>query len=297
MKLITPADLHAAAAHAHILDVRLSDDFDCCHIPGAANNCVYEVAFKERLKEHAPDPQAFICLYGQSDASHEAPMAAEKLKREGFADVRLLQGGLDAWKQAGLPVEGKGAELPQPLPPQGRKEIDLQESRLEWTGRNLLNKHSGKIALKSGHLTFDKGTVTGGEIVIDMNAITCDDLQGNPLHDVLIHHLRSDDFFDTDVHPEARIAICKALPTAGGTPGSPNLQVQADLTLKGITAPVEFTASAGLDDQGRPAAQAAFAIDRTRWNVLYGSGRFFARLAGHLVNDLIDLQIRLVCKA
>ncbi|GEP45398.1 YceI family protein [Brevifollis gellanilyticus] len=296
MKLISPADLHAAASQAHILDVRLADDFECCHIPGAANNCVYEVAFHERLKDSSTASPSFICLYGQSEASHEAPMAAEKLKRAGFADVRLLQGGLDAWKKADLPVEGKGGQQPQPLPPHGRKEIDLQESRLEWTGRNLLNKHCGKISLKSGHLDFDHGLVTGGEVLIDMTAITCDDLQGNPLHDVLIHHLRSDDFFDTDLHPEARITIREAKPTDGGTPGSPNLQVKADLTLKGITAPVEFTASAGIDDQGRPAAQAAFAIDRTRWHVLYGSGRFFARLAGHLVNDLIELQIRLVCK-
>ncbi|MES2595510.1 MAG: YceI family protein [Verrucomicrobiota bacterium] len=297
MKLITPADLQAAASHAQILDVRLEEDFECCYVPGATNNCVYEVAFKDRLQENIPDPQAFICIYGQSDASHEASMAAEKLKRAGFTDVRLLEGGLDAWKKAGLPVEGKGGEQPTPAPPHGRKEIDLQESRLEWLGRNLLNKHCGKIALKSGSLEFDHGQVTGGEIVIDMNAITCDDLQGHPMHDVLVHHLRSDDFFDTEVHPEARLVIREAKPVGDSAPGSPNLQVKADLTLKGITEPVEFTASAGLDDQGRPAAQAAFAIDRTRWKVLYGSGRFFARLAGHLVNDLIELQIRLVCKA
>ena len=35
-------------------------------------------------------------------------------------------------------------------------------------------------------------------------------------------------------------------------------------------------------------------IDRTDWGVLYGSGRFFRRLAGHLVNDSIELQLRLL---
>ncbi len=29
----------------------------------------------------------------------------------------------------------------------------------------------------------------------------------------------------------------------------------------------------------------------TKWNILYGSGKFFARLGKHLVNDLIAIQL------
>ncbi len=297
MNFLTPDQLHSAHPDAIILDVRLSEDYQCCHLPGAVSNCVFEVAFMDRLGAQALPETALVCIYGQSDTSHEALMAAEKLRRAGFKDVRILEGGLQAWCASGLPLEGSVSEPARPPLPHGRKEIDLQESRLEWLGRNLLNKHWGKIALKSGYLFFDHGLVTGGEILIDMNSITCDDLQGTPLHDVLIHHLRSDDFFDAELHPEGRLQILEAIPIEGSSPGSPNLQVQANLTLKGITAPVAFTASAGMDAHGRAAAQAAFAIDRTHWNVLYGSGRFFHRLAGHLVNDLIELQVRLVCAA
>lgn len=297
MDSLTPEQLRSVASETLLLDVRLEDDFACGHVPGALNNCVYEVAFADRLAPHLHLKEQPVCVYGQSDTSHEAAMAAEKLRRAGFTRVHVLQGGLQGWVDAGLPVEGQGSKPSHSTMPQGRKEIDLQESRLEWLGRNLLNKHCGKIALKSGHLVFDHGHVTGGEIVISMPDITCDDLQGSPLHDVLIHHLRSDDFFDTDRYPEARLIIHEARPVAEATPGSPNLHVQAVLTVKDVTAPIEFAASAGLDDQGRPAAQAAFAIDRTRWGVLYGSGKFFHRLAGHLVNDLIELQVRLVCLA
>jgi hypothetical protein len=45
---------------------------------------------------------------------------------------------------------------------------------------------------------------------------------------------------------------------------------------------------------GRAGAQGTVSIDRTRWNVMYGSGRYFDRLAGHLVNDEIELRLRLV---
>lgn len=46
--------------------------------------------------------------------------------------------------------------------------------------------------------------------------------------------------------------------------------------------------------EGKAAAQASFTIDRTQWGVIYGSGKFFKRLSGHLVNDLIEFQIKIV---
>ena len=55
-----------------------------------------------------------------------------------------------------------------------------------------------------------------------------------------------------------------------------------------------FFKSAGITAEGKAAAQASFAIDRTRWNVKYGSGRLFRNLGGHLVNDMIELQLRIV---
>ena len=42
------------------------------------------------------------------------------------------------------------------------------------------------------------------------------------------------------------------------------------------------------------ALDAHFDIDRTRWNVNYGSGKLYDGLGMHLVNDDVSLQIRLV---
>ncbi len=158
-----------------------------------------------------------------------------------------------------------------------------------------LNRHHGKIGIKDGSLQFEDRQLTGGEIVFDMHAITCENLAGASLHDVLVAHLKSDDFFDVALYPTALFAIISSR-VVDEKPGAPNLAVHGELTLKNVTHPVEFTASAGLTPEGKPAAQAAFAFDRTKWNVLYGSGRFFHRLAGHLVNDLIELQVRMVAK-
>ena len=295
---INPSDLARRLGESHppvLVDVRLEDNYAAAHLPEARNNCVFEIAFLDRMADVAPDRRAAVCVYGATPDSYEARMAAEKLCRVGYTQVLELREGLDGWKSAGLPLEGDGDSRVAETPPSdGWLEIDVAESRVEWVGRNLLNKHYGRIALKSGKLRFDQGHLVGGEFTLDMRALTCQDLAGDPLHDVLIAHLMSHDFFDVELYPDARFVITATERVVGATPGAPNLAVSGDLTLKGVSRALEFVASAGLTTEGKAAAQAAFAIDRTQWNVLYGSGKYFRHLAGHLVNDLIEIQLRIV---
>ena len=276
-----------------LVDVRLGEDYECCHLPGAMNNCVFEVAFTGRMPGVAPDLATPVCLYGADERSIESHMAAEKLLRLGYTAVHELDGGIAAWREAGMPVQESPAP-PAPVLYDGHYRIDLDESRIQWTGRNLLNRHTGHIALKAGELIISDGRLAGGSFVIDMTRITCLDLTGDPLHDVLIRHLHDHDFFDAGLFPEARFDITNANPVEGATPGSPDLHVSGKLTLKDITAPLDFFASTGITAEGKPAAQATLAFDRTLWNVLYGSGKWFHRLGGHLVNDFVELQLRIV---
>ncbi|MGK0189819.1 MAG: polyisoprenoid-binding protein YceI, partial [Verrucomicrobiales bacterium] len=157
------------------------------------------------------------------------------------------------------------------------------------------NKHWGTAPLESGLLNFKNDQLTGGEFVIDLTRLECTDLARTDSHDALIAHLHSDDFFDVENFPKATFVFTQIIPE-GDSPGSGNLNITGDLTLRGQTHPIDFTASAGFTDDGKPAAQAAFTIDRTRWNILYGSGKFFKRLAGHVVNDNLEFQLRILTK-
>jgi polyisoprenoid-binding protein YceI len=71
-------------------------------------------------------------------------------------------------------------------------------------------------------------------------------------------------------------------------------QVTGELTLKSVTNEIAFPAIIGLTPDGLIAADAHFDIDRTRWNVLYGSGKFYEKLGKHLVNDAVSLALKLV---
>ena len=55
-----------AAGPVQFLDVRLADDFAAAHLPGAVNNCVFEVAFAERLAGTAPDKTSPVIVSGAS---------------------------------------------------------------------------------------------------------------------------------------------------------------------------------------------------------------------------------------
>lgn len=277
-----------------LLDVRLAEDYEACHLEGAVSNCVFEVAFGDRLPQTAPDPGAPTVVYGPDGKSREAEVATEKLRRAGYTDVHVLEGGLEAAREADFPV-ATGAPLPSlPAIADGEHLIDVGNSRVEWTGRNLLNKHWGTAPIRSGHLFFENGLPVEGEITIDLLGIACDDLSGGDLHDVLIDHLHSDDFFDVASFPDATLRIVATEHGDHPSPGGPNLRIEAQLTLRGQTHPVDLVATAGVTPEGKAAAQASLSIDRTRWGVLYGSGKFFRRLAGHLVNDMIDFDVKIV---
>ncbi len=280
-----------------LVDVRLEEDFERGHLPGARGNCVLEVAFVDRMRDIAPDREKPVCVCGEGGGSCDTSLAAEKLDRLGYARVFEYRGGLAEWREAGLPLEGHDGSVPErPRVPDGVHAVNLDESRILWTGRNLLNAHKGTIRLSGGSLHIEDGRLAGGEFEIDMRSIRCSDLEGDDLHDVLVRHLMDLDFFDAEKHPQARYVIERVTEPPDGTPGAPNLHIDGQLTLRGTTAPLGFDACGGISPDGQLAAQAVVAFDRTRWGSRYGSGKWFSRLAGHLVNDLVEVELRVVAK-
>ena len=121
----------------------------------------------------------------------------------------------------------------------------------------------------------------------------------NPLmRSALLNHLASDDFFDVARHPEAHFFLDAIAPVPDATPGLPNGRVRGRLLLKAVEQPLEFPALVGLSPAGDGSlvARANFDLDRTRWDVLYGSGKFYEGLGKHLVNDLVTLDLKIVAR-
>ena len=279
---VTASDLKTLLtekAETVLVDLLSPDHFDCRHIPGAQNACVFQVSFLDDLAVAAPDKQISIVVYGASKRSRDAATALEKLDRAGYEHVMFLKGGLEAWREAGYDLEGKATDRqddPQTTVtlPDGQYKVDSDASQVEWVGRNPNTRHIGTVDIAKGVIDIKDRTITG-TVEIDMNTIHNINLEGDELHPVLEAHLRSDDFFFTKLFPKAVFTVREAKRIEPGWLTAPNYHVYGELKLRGVSADLEFDATVAMIEDDSLALEAHFDIDRTRWNVIYGSTRFF----------------------
>ncbi len=269
------------------------------HLPGARCACVYEVSFLDQVRAIIEDKGTTIVVYGSSSNSKASSEAARKLTDAGYNHVRDFVGGIAEWKRAGFPIEGSKTPLqrqPQPQLQDRMYRLDTTQSGIEWVGRNLANKHTGTLRFLSGEIAIKRGEIDGGQFVIDMRSIGNTDLADVAHKQLLIQHLRSDDFFDVARFPEARFVITAVNPIEGCTPGLENCVIHGTLQMKGVEHPLSFPTLTGATSEGEFVAQAHLDFDRTLWHVLYGSGKHFEKLGMHLVNDLVSIQLKLVAR-
>ncbi len=290
---ITCKDLkERMAAGAMVVDVMTPEDYAACHLAGAKNACIYEMVFLERIAECVPGPRTELVVYDATGSGQAAKLARERLIQAGFLNVSVLEGGLRAWRSEGLPVEmgDRAAETGSVLR-DGNYRIDVEKSALEWIGRNLNNRHHGRITVKSGEIVIKAGMPSAGEVVLDMTGIENLDLQDQNWHDLLLRHLKSEDFFAVDRFPTASFRLNEWQAQEGVSPETQNARVQGELTIKDIARPISFPAVIAPQADGSLRAHALFDIDRTLWDVRYGSGKFYERLGMHLVHDIITLEL------
>ena len=280
-----------------LIDTLTSIHFEMVHLPGARNACVFEVSFLEQVADIVDDKSSKIVLYGSSRRSMDALSAAEKLRREGYENVSILNGGLEAWRTSGYELDGSQPNMADPETmlqlDDGTYAVDIDLSLIEWSGRNPNTKHYGTVGLKSGQVVVNRSVITG-VFEIDMNSIENTNLKGDELHSVLISHLKSDDFFLVAMFPSSVLTINEGRPVQMPYLSAPNYRFDATLEIRGVKAQLPFDATVTKTEEGGLAAEAHFDIDRTDWEVIYGSTRFFENLGMHLVFDLISFQVKIV---
>lgn len=174
-----------------------------------------------------------------------------------------------------------------PTTPVETFQVDAKSSTVTWTGYKVTGSHTGFVYLKNGTLDYQDGKLMGGEFNINMTSLECTDLEGGTKAK-LEGHLKSDDFFGVENHPTAHFKISNV-----NTSGDNTYRVRGDLTIKEKTQPIEFTTTV-TEEGGVLIATADISVDRSEFDVRYGSGSFFDNLGDKTIYDDFNLQVRLV---
>lgn len=165
--------------------------------------------------------------------------------------------------------------------------IKSDASILKWTGKKVTGEHSGTLKLKSGEFNISDNKIISGQFVIDMTSIVCLDIENEEYNKKLVGHLMSDDFFGTTKYPTANFVINKSSKLTNN-----EYLVKGDLTIKGITHPIEFKINQLKTGDGLK-FKGTVLVDRTKYNIQYGSGKFFESLGDNMIYDdfIVELNI------
>jgi len=166
---------------------------------------------------------------------------------------------------------------------------DPSASSIVWTAKKVTGQHTGIVKVAKGTLVSDGKTFKSGAFDIDLTSMTTTDLTGE-YADKLIGHLKSDDFFSVEKNPTATLVVTSFKLKTGN-----DYDVTGKLTIKGITSDITFPATIKTDG-ATVTADAVVKIDRTKYDIKYGSGKFFDNLGDKAIYDDFDLVVKLVAK-
>jgi polyisoprenoid-binding protein YceI len=122
-----------------------------------------------------------------------------------------------------------------------------------------------------------------------MTTIIDTDLADAEYNKKLTGHLSSPDFFDVAKFPEAVFTITKPVDLTKAV-----TEVHGSLTIKGISKPLMFKAVVKKDGNTFVFNANSIVVDRTVYNIKYGSGTFFSDLGDKVIYDQFTLKLKLV---
>ena len=163
------------------------------------------------------------------------------------------------------------------------KKINASKSKINWVGKKITGQHEGTINLQEGALIFKGEKLVGGNFTVNMASISTTDLKAGEGKEKLDGHLKADDFFGTEKFPTATL-VFKSIVAKGANA----FNVSGDLTIKGIKNPITFDLATTANS-----ATTKFNVDRTKYNIKYGSKSFFDSIGDKAIDNEFELSVAL----
>jgi polyisoprenoid-binding protein YceI len=171
---------------------------------------------------------------------------------------------------------GEAVEIAADSTAKGVKYTLAPSSEIHFVGSKVTGSHDGGFKSFTGSFTVADGQLVGSEnhVVIDMASVWSDD-------DKLTGHLKNEDFFHVEKHPESKFQLTSLKETGEGT-----YEVSGNLTLTGTTKNITFPATASMDGE-KAKVHAKFDINRKDFGIIY------AGMADDLIRDEVVVELKL----
>ncbi|MFM7088221.1 MAG: YceI family protein [Candidatus Paceibacterota bacterium] len=172
----------------------------------------------------------------------------------------------------------------------GTYTFQSSKSKIMWAGKKTLVAEwidEGLINLSTGSLVVENGGISSGSVVVDMNTITAQKTGSGGGQDKLVAHLKSADFFDVAKFGNSVFNMSSIVKNGD------MYQVTGDLTIKGKMEKITFPANIYMGD-GKVFVEAEIVVDRSKFDVRFGSKSFFNDLGNNIIDDNFTLKMKLV---
>jgi polyisoprenoid-binding protein YceI len=173
--------------------------------------------------------------------------------------------------------------------------LQPQLSTLGWDAKAVTHGHNGTVQFSTGELLVNGAQLVGGTVTVDMKTIKATDITDAENNGKFMGHITSDDFFATAKYPTASFKITKVTPIKGAAAAADNATITGELTIKGITKPLSFPAKVGVKN-GVAAATGTATVNRTQYDIKYGSKSFFEGIGDKAIYDDFTLSFNIIAK-
>lgn len=171
-------------------------------------------------------------------------------------------------------------------------EVDREASSVQWKGYKPTGSHNGTIKLSFGRMAIEGKQVFGGEMTMDMQSITVNDLSGDDKAR-LEADLKGPNFFDAANFPTAEFKFVQIQPQDGSE--GYNLTVMGNLRIKNITKELTIPANVQISSDEVRVTTPTFTLNRVEWDIKHRSG-VINTIKEQLISDDIELSINLVLR-
>ena len=205
--------------------------------------------------------------------------------------ITLISCGGDKAKAPAQGPDNSAQQVEQPVIGQANVYAsDLANSVVTWKGSKVTGSfHTGAFKLKDGKLAMSNGKVIAADVDIDISSLVITDDMDDGGKQKLAGHLMNADFFEVEKFPTAKFLVQKVQPIDNPTDGY-NYTFSGQLTLKGKTAPITIPANVSNEGSNVRVKSPAFILDRTKWEISYGSGLVGA-VGDKVIKDEVEMSI------